>query len=190
MTTYAGFPLRRDRRPDGLGSAPLGCSATFRNTRSKSEPGVSAPTSRDMSMKRFDCAGSSGGGFGLWGMPSILPVKVWRALVGRTRESRPEGASDDIARGVMKLFWCRLQSFERDETQLCCGHAGRKAYQRSLSNAFSLRQPIDDALEISKTGFRPFSISRFASRQQIRAIKVSALRDGWRESAERPQQKT
>jgi hypothetical protein len=46
----------------------LGCSATFRNMRSKSELGSSAPTSRAMSMNRLDCAGSSGGGLGLRGI--------------------------------------------------------------------------------------------------------------------------
>jgi hypothetical protein len=53
-----------------LGGTPLDCSATFRNTRSKSGLGCSAPTSRAMSMKRFDCSGSSGWRLGLRGMPA------------------------------------------------------------------------------------------------------------------------
>lgn len=61
------FPLRRERRAEGLGD-PLGCSATLRNTRSKFGLGCSAPTSRAMSIKRFDSSGSSGGGLGLRGM--------------------------------------------------------------------------------------------------------------------------
>jgi len=63
----AGFPLRRERRPEGLGD-PLGCSATLRNTRAKSGLGCSAPTSRAISMKRFDSSGSSGGGLSLRGI--------------------------------------------------------------------------------------------------------------------------
>jgi hypothetical protein len=62
-----GFMIVRYRRSSGdydlagfLGRAPFGCSATLRNTRSKSGLGFSAPTSRAMSMKRFDCSGSSG----------------------------------------------------------------------------------------------------------------------------------
>lgn len=54
----------------------MGCSVTFRNTRSKLGLGFSAPTSRAMSMKRFDCAGSSWGGAGLRGMRPILP-QLW-----------------------------------------------------------------------------------------------------------------
>ena len=46
----------------------MDCSATFRNTRSKLGLGSSALTSRAMSMKRLDCSGSSGSGFGLRGM--------------------------------------------------------------------------------------------------------------------------
>ena len=54
-----------------LGGTPLGCSATLRNRRSKSGLGVSAPTSRAMSMKRFDCSGSSGSVLGLRGMNGV-----------------------------------------------------------------------------------------------------------------------
>ena len=49
------------------------CSTTLRKTRSKSGLGSSAPTSRAMSINRFDCSGSSWGGFGLRGMAPMIP---------------------------------------------------------------------------------------------------------------------
>src|SRR5207302_5061860 len=97
-----------------------GCSATLRNTRSKLGLGVSAPTSRAMSMKRFDCAGSSAGGFGLRGMDAAYTradhssnsgnsswrgswfvrnrLRLWRAL--ERRRERPS----DTRRRIGKTF--------------------------------------------------------------------------------------
>lgn len=73
------FALRRERRVEGMGD-PLGFSATFRNTRSKSGLGRSASTSRAVSMKRFDCAGSSGDGLGLRGMGSSVAADHVRLI--------------------------------------------------------------------------------------------------------------
>lgn len=60
----------------------LSCPATFRNTRSKLGLGRSAPTSRAISMKRFDCAGSSCGGFGFRGI-SVRRSKQGKGAVIR-----------------------------------------------------------------------------------------------------------
>jgi hypothetical protein len=51
-----------------LTGKPFGCSATLRNTRSNSRLGCSAPTSRAISMNRFDWVGSSGCSLDLRGM--------------------------------------------------------------------------------------------------------------------------
>jgi hypothetical protein len=45
-----------------------GVRITFLNARSKAFPVSSVPSSRAALMKRLDCSGSSGGGFGLRGM--------------------------------------------------------------------------------------------------------------------------
>jgi hypothetical protein len=45
-----------------------GVRITFLNTRSNASGLSSAPISRAALMKRFDCSGSSGGGFGLRGI--------------------------------------------------------------------------------------------------------------------------
>ena len=58
----------------------MDCSATLRNTRSKLGLGFSAPTSRAISMKRFDCVGSSGWGFGLRGMSRM--IEAYNAVGG------------------------------------------------------------------------------------------------------------
>jgi hypothetical protein len=63
----------------------LGCSATLRNTRSKLALGFSAPTSRAMSMNRFDCAGSSGDGLGLRGIGSFYHLFPLRSSIKRDR---------------------------------------------------------------------------------------------------------
>jgi hypothetical protein len=68
-------------RPEMIGrcyfrffSGALGfCRATFSNVRSNALPVSSVPCSRAALMKRFDCSGSSGLGFGLRGMSASLP---------------------------------------------------------------------------------------------------------------------
>jgi len=59
----------------------VGFSATFLNTRSNSGLGSSAPTSRAISMKRLDCAGSSG--FGLRGMRQAYARRAQSAKIAK-----------------------------------------------------------------------------------------------------------
>jgi hypothetical protein len=104
-------PLRRERRPEGLGD-PLGCSATLRNTRSKLGLGSSALTSRAMSMKRFDF---------LW------IVGRWFGLAGHAEKIM----SSDNERKSGPLVWCSEEELERcaaifevryvDGTRICIG---------------------------------------------------------------------
>ena len=63
--------------------ARLWAAATFWNTRSKSGLGCSAPTSRAMSMKRFNFSGSSGAALGFRGMLRELITREPHCRVGR-----------------------------------------------------------------------------------------------------------
>jgi hypothetical protein len=92
----------------------LGCLATLRKTRSKSGLGSSAPTSRAMSINRFDCAGSSGGGLGLRAMSQL---GVRSAAVGVIRVDKRRRPS-----------WCRDRVTATD--RIWINESGRLAWPR------------------------------------------------------------
>jgi Rap1a immunity proteins len=105
----------------------LGCSATLRNTGSKFRLGSSASTSRAMSMKRSDRAGSSDSGFGLRGMAAFL---IWICIVysasAQTTGIELYGLCSPIAnaqcRGYIKGFLAALatvQSMTGDDPVAC-----------------------------------------------------------------------
>ena len=113
MTAYAGFPFRWRRFAPGLEVEGVE-RATFANTRSNASGDSSVPISRAASMKRFDCAGSSGGSLGLRGMDAAYTTSAqssngsrnWRGSAstgaGRRRfsERRRSGATRETSRSV------------------------------------------------------------------------------------------
>jgi hypothetical protein len=66
------FPLRREPRPEGVGK-PWDAQRPH-GIRVRNWGWVFGPTSRAMSMNRFDCSGSSDSGFGLRGIVNNLSL--------------------------------------------------------------------------------------------------------------------